>query len=157
VRNVTPMPISSDFREFIELLGLEKVEYLVVGAYAVAWHGHPRYTGDLDLLVRPSADNAGRVVNALHAFGFGSLGLKAADFTVPGMIVQLGFPPNRIDLLTSITGVNFDDAWNGRMTGAIGGVEVPMIGLSELLRNKESTGRTKDEADAQELRKRSPV
>jgi hypothetical protein len=151
------MPISSDFREFIELLRLEKVDYLVVGAYAVAWHGHPRYTGDLDLLLRPSADNARRVVNALHAFGFGSLGLKAADFSAPGMIVQLGFPPNRIDLLTSITGVSFDDAWNGRMTGEIGGMEVPMIGLSELLRNKESTGRTKDEADAQELRKRSPV
>jgi hypothetical protein len=149
------MPISSDFREFIELLRSERVEYVVVGAYAVAWHGHPRYTGDLDLLVRPSPENAERIVNVLRAFGFGSLGLKAADFTTPGRIVQLGFPPNRIDLLTSITGVHFDEAWSGRKAGNIGGVDAPMIGLNELLRNKECTGRTKDRADAEELRRRS--
>jgi hypothetical protein len=118
MRNVTPMPISSDFREFIELLRLENVEYLVVGAYAVAWQGHPRYTGDL--LVRPRR----KMPCALGTFfARSALGVSAW--------------------------------WNTRLGGAIGGAEVPMIGLAELLRNKESTGRAKDRADADELRKRS--
>jgi hypothetical protein len=111
------MPISIDFREFIELLRSERVEYVVVGAYAVAWHGHPRYTSDLDLLVRASPENAERVVNVLRAFGFGSPGLKAADFTTPGMRPGAG----------------------GRR-GTSG--RAPMIGPGELLRNKECTGRT---------------
>jgi hypothetical protein len=149
------MPVSKDFKEFIGSLHSKRVEYLVVGAYAVAWHGHPRYTGDLDILVRPSPDNAKRLPAALHEFDFGGLGLEPKDFSVPGMVVQLGFPPNRIDLLTSITGVGFEDAWAARVSVKLGDLDVSVIGLVELLRNKESTGRLKDLADADELRKRS--
>jgi hypothetical protein len=105
------MPLNKDLREFIELLNLNEVEYLVVGAFAVAFHGFPRYTGDLDLLVRPTGENADRVLRTLSQFGFGNAGIKAADFQSPGMVIQLGVQPNRIDLLTAISGVGFDEAW----------------------------------------------
>lgn len=126
----------------------------MVGAYAVAWHGYPRFTADIDFLVRPSADNAKALTAALKSFGFASLGLTADDFVQPGRIVQLGVKPNRIDLITSIAGVDFEEAWAGRIAGAIDGIEVPIVGLEELIRNKESTGRLKDKGDADELRKR---
>src|SRR5271157_4389017 len=99
------MPLNKDLREFLGLLNSNGVEYLVVGAFAVAFHGFPRYTADLDLLVRPTAGNADRILRALSEFGFGSLGIRAADFCKPGMVVQLGVQPNRIDLLTAISGV----------------------------------------------------
>lgn len=104
------MPLSKDLQEFVECLNSSKVEYLVVGALAVAWYGFPRYSGDLDFLIRPSRDNAERVLAALRSFGMGGLGLTAEDFSVSGKVIQLGVEPNRIDLLTSITGVSFEDA-----------------------------------------------
>lgn len=99
------MPLSKDLREFIECLNSNKVEYLVVGALAVSWHGFPRYSGDVDFLIRPNGDNAEAVLNALRQFGLGMLDISAADLATPGKVVQLGYEPNRIDLITSITGV----------------------------------------------------
>src|SRR5260370_33204641 len=99
------MPLNKDWREFLELLNSNEVEYLVVGAFAVAFHGFPRYTADLDLLVRPTAENAARVLRALSQFGFGSLGIQIEDLQSPGKVVQMGVKPNRIGLLTGLPGV----------------------------------------------------
>ena len=135
------MPLSRDLREFIECLNSNKVEYLVVGALAVSWHGFPRYSADIDFLTRPSQANATRVLRALSQFGFGSLNLSASDLTLPGRVVQLGYEPNRIDLLTSITGVSFDDAWDDRVPGDLDGIPVHFIGRSSLLRNRRHRSR----------------
>ena len=149
------MPLNKDLREFIELLNSNGVEYLVVGAFAVAFHGFPRYTADLDILIRPTEENADRVMRALAQFGFGKAGIQAADFRSPGMVIQLGVQPNRIDLLTAISGVGFDEAWATRSEAEIEGLPTQFIGRLSLLRNKESTGRAKDLGDAEELRKRT--
>jgi hypothetical protein len=137
-------------------LNSNRVEYLVVGAYAVSWHGYPRYSADVDFLIRPSPVNAVRVLQALDQFGFDCLDISASDLTVPGKVIQLGCEPNRIDLLTSITGVSFDDAWDDRAAGDLDGLPVHFIGRSSLIRNKEATGRAKDRIDAEELRKAKP-
>jgi hypothetical protein len=134
-------------------LNSNRVEYLIVGAFAVSWHGFPRYSGDIDFLVRPSAPNAERVVRAIAQFGLASLGISVSDLNVPGKVVQIGFEPNRIDVMTSITAVTFDEAWASRSSGQLDGIEVNFIGRAELLRNKEATGRSKDLIDAIELRK----
>jgi hypothetical protein len=148
------MPLTKDWREFIELLNSNGVEYLVVGAFAVAYHGFPRYTGDLDLLVRPTAANAERVMRTLSEFGFGNVGIHAADLCSPGVVVQLGVAPNRIDLLTAISGVSFDEAWATCNDAELDGTATRFIGRQELIRNKLQTGRAKDLGDAEELRKR---
>ncbi len=145
------MPLPEDWRAFIELLNSNAVEYLVVGAVAVAHHGLPRYTGDLDILIRNSPDNARRLESALESFGFGALGVKTKDFTGPYQVIQLGVPPNRIDLLTSITGVSFDEAWTGRAEAELDGMKVNFIGLQALIQNKKATGRTQDRADIEAL------
>jgi hypothetical protein len=150
------MPLNKDLREFVELLNSNKVEYLVVGAFAVAWYGYPRYTADLDILVRPESGNAERVLEALRQFGFGSLHIESGDLTAVGQVIQLGVKPNRIDLLTSVSGVSFEEAWADRTEGSLDGVPAMFIGRTALIRNKESTGRAKDRGDAEELRKRSP-
>jgi hypothetical protein len=139
-------------------LNSNEVDYLVVGAFAVSWHGFPRFSADVDFLIRPSEANALRVLNALSQFGFGNLQISVGDLTTAGRVIQLGYEPNRIDLLTSITGVSFDEAWEGRAPGNLDGLPVSFIGLSSLLRNKDATGRAKDRIDAEELRKhkRSP-
>jgi hypothetical protein len=148
------MPLSKDLREFVGLLNSNGVEYLIVGAFAVAFHGFPRLTGDLDIFVRPSAENAARVVRALAEFGFAALGVGVDDLQSSGNVVQLGVSPNRIDLLTAISGVTFDEAWATRTAGELDGIAVPFIGREALLRNKRSTGRAKDLGDAEELQKR---
>jgi hypothetical protein len=144
--------LQSDLREFIGLLNSLKVEYLVVGGHAVAFHGHPRFTGDIDFFVRSTPENADRVLRALDAFGFGSLGITAADLTEPSRVVQLGRPPNRIDILTSISGVEFESAWASRAPADLDGQAVNFIGVDELLKNKQASGRPKDLADAAKLR-----
>ncbi|HEX5009703.1 MAG TPA: nucleotidyltransferase [Planctomycetota bacterium] len=146
------MTLAKDLREFIESLNSHGVEFVVVGAHAVAFHGHPRFTGDLDLLVRPAPENAERVIAALRAFGFTSPGLSAADFLRPDSVVQLGVAPNRIDLLTSITAVGFDEAWAGRAAGALGGPPVSFLGYDALLKNKLATGRSRDAEDVARLK-----
>ena len=150
----TLMPLNKDLREFLELLNSNAVEYLVVGAFAVAFHGFPRYTADLDLLVRPTAENAQRIMRALLQFGFGNLGIQAEDLQSPGKVIQLGVKPNRIDLLTAITGVSFDEAWATRKEAKLEGISTQFIGRQALIRNKECTGRARDLGDAEELRKR---
>ena len=145
------MPLHSDLREFIELLNSHRVEYLIVGAHALAFHGHPRYTGDIDILVRASPENAGRLAQVISAFGFADTGLGAKDFLTPDQIVQLGQPPNRVDLLTSITGVGFDEAWANRAPAKLEGLPVFFIGLDSLVKNKKATGRTQDQADLEAL------
>jgi len=145
------MELPTDFRELLALFNEHGVEYIVVGAHALALHGAPRYTGDLDLYVRPEAANAERVIAALGAFGFGDLGLTAADFTRPEQTIQLGNPPLRIDLITSITGVSWEDAWRGRVAGHLGDQPVGFLGRAEFLENKRATGRAKDLADVASL------
>ena len=145
------MPLPEDWRAFIESLNSHGVEYVVVGAVALAHHGLPRYTGDLDILIRNSADNAQRLESVLAAFGFASLGLKAADFSDSYQVIQLGVPPNRIDLLTSLTGVTFDQAWAGRVEARVGETRVNFIGRDALILNKRVTGRAQDRADLEAL------
>lgn len=145
------MEPQQDFKELLELFNAHGVNYLVVGAYALAFHGAPRYTGDIDLYVRPDRDNARRVVRALEQFGFGSLGLSEEDFVKPDMVVQLGVSPVRIYLITSIIGVSWDDAWTGREAGTFGSIPVHFIGKNEYIKNKAASGRTKDRADIEAL------
>jgi hypothetical protein len=148
------MPLSKDLREFIELLTTNGVEFLVVGGFAVAWHGHPRFTADIDFLIRPDPTNAGLVVKSLRDFGFGSVGIVADDLCRADQILQLGVKPNRIDLITSIAGLSFEEAWESRVKGTIDAVPVWFIGRESLIRNKEASGRPQDLADADALRKR---
>jgi hypothetical protein len=150
------MPLSKDLREFIECLNSNEVEYLVVGALAVSWHGFPRYSADADFLIRLSHVNAERALRALAQFGFGSLDISASDLILTGKVIQLVYEPNRIDLMTSVTGVSFADAWEDRAPGNLDGLPVNFIGRSFLLRNKDATGRAKDRIDAEELRKQKP-
>ena len=145
------MPLPEDWRAFIESLNSHGVEYVVVCAVALAHHGFPRYTGDLDVLVRNSRDNTQRLEAALAGFGFVALGLKAADFADSYRVIQLGVPPNRIDLLTSLTGVTFDQAWAGRVEAVVGETRVNFIGREALILNKRLTGRAQDIADLEAL------
>jgi hypothetical protein len=143
--------LQADSREFIELLNSHGVEYLLVGGHAVAYHGHPRFTGDIDFLIRTSESNARRMLAALDAFGFGGIGITEADLLRPGRIIQLGQPPNRIDILTSISAVDFDSAWQSRVQTSIDDLSVNVLGWDELLRNKRASGRQKDLADVEKL------
>jgi hypothetical protein len=145
------MKIYRDFEELLELFDAHKVEYLVVGAHALAHHGFIRATKDIDLYVRATPANAERIMAALDAFGFGGVGLKAEDFQEPGQTIQLGQPPVRIDLITSLTGVTWEQAAGGASPGDYGGRAVPFIGRSELIANKRATGRPQDLADAERL------
>jgi hypothetical protein len=145
------MPLPEDWRAFIESLNSNGVEYVIVRAVALAYHGFPRYTGDLDVLIRNSPENAKRLESALAAFGFAALGLKAADFDEAYRVIQLGVPPNRIDLLTSITGVSFDEAWADRVEADVEGIPVSFISRQALVRNKRLTGRAQDKADLEAL------
>src|SRR5439155_2321684 len=132
-------------------LSAEGVEYLLVGAYAMAAHGVPRATGDIDIWVRPSPGNAERVLRALRHFGAPLLDLKASDLSRDGTVFQLGVPPRRIDLLTSIDGVAFDEAWPERITGRFGELEVTVIGRDPLIRNERAAARLKDTVDVRLL------
>ena len=145
------METQPDFRELLALFNARHVEYLIVGGYALAFHGAPRFTGDLDLFVNPDAANAQRILTALEAFGFASVDLALRDFECPDQVVQLGVPPVRIDLITSLTGVSWDEAWAGRTTGRYGDVPVYYIGREQFIVNKRAIGRTKDVADLEML------
>jgi hypothetical protein len=136
----------------------EQASFLVVGAHALAVHGVPRATGDLDIWVHPDAGNAQRVWRALVQFGapVEAMGLRPLDLTAPGVVYQIGLPPRRIDLLTEISGVGFEDAWKSRTLQAEGGMEIPFLGREALLQNKRATGRIKDLADVAALEKSQP-
>jgi predicted nucleotidyltransferase len=146
-----PKTLHPDFVAFVELLNAHDVRYLVVGGYAVAFHGHPRYTKDLDIWVAATVENAGRLLDALAEFGFGSSGLATDDFLQPDTIIQLGYPPNRIDLLTELPGVTFNESYQSLVAIKVEGVTVQVIGLEELKINKKTVGRHQDLADLDNL------
>ena len=143
--------LSKDFKEFIELLNENKVKYLVVGGYAVAFHGHPRYTKDLDVWIELSPDNAHNILGALKEFGFGSLDLKPDDFLEDDQIIQLGNPPNRIDILTTLKELKFEDCYKAKVEVEIQGLRIDFIDIENLKKNKRATGRPQDLADAENL------
>ncbi|MBO9371129.1 MAG: hypothetical protein J7575_08595 [Chloroflexi bacterium] len=143
--------LSPDFREFIQSLNDNGVRYLVVGGYAVAFYGYPRYTKDLDVWIEMSEENARRMVKALDQFGFGSLGLTVEDFLTPDQIIQLGYPPNRIDILTTLPGVEFSDCYPFRTVVDVEGLPVNFIDLDNLKQTKRASGRFQDLADLEHL------
>jgi hypothetical protein len=145
------MEIQSDFRDLLELFNKNSVEYVIVGGYALAFHGAPRYTGDLDIFVSVSEDNAHRIMQALNEFGFGSVGLSPQDFKEPKNVIQLGYPPVRIDIVTSISGVSWEEAFQNRVTGKYANITVSYIGRREFVTNKRAVGRKKDLADLEAL------
>jgi hypothetical protein len=148
--------LDPDFREFVESFISNDVRFLIVGGYAVAAHGLPRTTGDLDAWIWVSLQNAERVLRSLENFGFSGLGLTKEDFIEPDSVIQLGYPPYRIDILTSIQGVEFDDAWSRRFIVSVDDLEVPFIGRDDLLINKRLAGRPQDVADVARLTAREP-
>ncbi|MCP4418801.1 MAG: hypothetical protein GY805_19470 [Chloroflexi bacterium] len=145
--------VDQDFREFIQSLNDNQVKYLIIGGYAVAFHGHPRYTKDLDVWVELSEENADRLVAALDDFGFGSLGLHASDFLESGQVIQLGYPPSRIDILMTPKGVDFVSCYKQRVVIDSDGISFSFIDLDNLLKNKRATGRHQDLADVENLGK----
>jgi hypothetical protein len=145
------MEVQPDFRELLALFNDHRVSYMIVGGYALAFHGAPRFTGDLDIFIKPDHENALRIVAALDALGFASLGLTATDFERVDQVIQLGVSPVRIDLLTSITGVSWDEAFTGRTPSTYGDVPVHYIGREQFLLNKRATGRKRDLADLEAL------
>lgn len=145
------MILSPDFRDFFASLNAAKVCYLVVGGYAVALHGHPRYTKDIDVWVGLDEENAEGLVRALEDFGFGSLGLTTEDFLVPDRIVQLGYPPSRIDLITTLPGVVFEECYPSRLEIFVDDLTIHFIDLENLKNNKRASGRYQDLADLENL------
>jgi hypothetical protein len=145
--------LNPDFRDILSAFNAERVEYLLVGAYAVAAHGLPRATGDIDLWIRPSTANAQCVWRALERFGAPLEGMSAGDLEVPEIVVQVGLPPRRIDLMTSIDGVAFESAWRERVMIGVEGIEVPTISRDNLIANKRAAGRPQDLADVARLTK----
>lgn len=143
--------MNRDFAEMLAALSAAGAEFLIVGAHALAAHGKPRATGDLDIWVRPSTENASRVFKALREFGAPLDELSESDLSAPDLVFQMGLPPVRIDILTTISGVTFDDAWHGRLNMRIEGQNVPVLGLKELISNKRAAGRAKDLADLEAL------
>jgi hypothetical protein len=146
--------VNREFAEMLSALSGERVEYLVVDAHALAAHGLIRATGDLEIWVRATPENADRVLRALLAFGAPLLDLTRDDLLRPGTVFQIGVVPGRIDLLTGLTGLTFEEAWPSRVVTTVDDLTVPVIGREELLRNKEATGRPQDLADAAWLRSR---
>jgi hypothetical protein len=145
------MSLRKDWKEFFESLNANGVDYILVGALAFAYHAVPCYTGDLDVLVRPTEENLKRVLMALQAFGFSSLNLSMEDFMEPGAFVQLGYQPNRIDILPEISGVPFEEAWATAEPTELEGVPVRVLGRESLVKNKRAVGRPKDLVDLDAL------
>jgi hypothetical protein len=145
------MEVQPDYRELLALLNEHGVEYMIVGGYALAYHGAPRYTADLDVFVKPDPENSRRIIEALNAFGFEAAGLTPEDFRAPEKVVQLGVPPVRVDILTSLTGVSWEEAFSGRTEATYGDVPVYFIGRAHLVANKRALGRKRDFADIEAL------
>jgi hypothetical protein len=143
--------LDHDFNEFVQLLLANDVRFLIIGGYALAAHGVPRYTGDLDTWLWVNGDNADRMLVVLDSFGFGSLNITREDLLNPDSVIQLGYPPHRIDLLTGIDGVGFDDAWNRRVEFEVNGRQVPFISREDLITNKRTVARPQDLVDVSKL------
>jgi Nucleotidyl transferase AbiEii toxin, Type IV TA system len=147
------MSVNPDFRDLFAALNAARSEFLIVGGYALAVHGAPRFTEDLDVWVKATPENAQKVWNALDAFGATFLDLTIEDLSTPGIVFQMGLPPNRIEIITVIDGVEFHEAWEHRVSSAYGDQPVMVIGIDDLIRNKEAAGRPQDRLDAQTLRR----
>ena len=145
--------LNQDFKEFIALLNHHKVQYLVIGGYALALHGHPRYTKDIDIWVDIGEKNAERIIQVLSDFGFASVAVDKNDFLSSGNIVQLGFPPNRIDILTSADGIVFSECIQNAQIVNLDGTEVRFIDVANLIKNKQTSGRLQDLADVEAIQK----
>lgn len=145
------MDLAPDFDEFIGSLTAHGVEFIVVGAYALAFHGAPRFTGDLDILVRPTVDNAARLLTALEAFGFPVRALTPEAIADPRRMLEMGVPPVQIHVMSAISGVEWDEAWSDRANGSLGAHQVQFLGRDTYLRNKRAAGRPKDLADIDAL------
>jgi hypothetical protein len=148
------MLVNQDFSDLFSALNAAEARYLVVGGYAFSYHAEPRYTKDLDIWVEPTDSNAGAVWRSLAAFGAPMAMISVADLSAPGMVFQIGVPPNRIDLVTSIDGVAFPDAWSGRVQTVYAGVPIQLIGKAELILNKTAAGRPQDLVDVERLTRR---
>lgn len=148
------MELDKDFKEFVELLNENKVDYLVVGGYSVAYHGFPRYTGDFDIWVKPTLPNGEKIINVLEEFGFGAMGLVKGDFTNYDKVIQFGVEPLRIDILTTIDGISdFEEAFKERETSLVDNIKINFIGYSQLIKNKKASNRLQDQRDVKELNK----
>ena len=147
--------LNEDFRDILVFLADANAEFVVVGAYALAFHGAPRFSGDIDIFVRPEPNNAARVFAALVRFGapLSSAGVSVDDFARAGTVYQIGLPPRRIDVITEISGVDFDEAWASRLAGSVENRQVHFLGRAAFLKNKEAAGRPKDLADVARLRR----
>ncbi len=143
--------LPKDFKDFLRLLNAHGVEYLLIGGYAVIYHGYPRTTGDMDIWIAQNVANAERMAATLSAFGFGTSEVDAATFLEPNKILRMGIPPYRIEILTTISGVEFDECWETRLNTNIEDIPVSVISLDKLLVNKIASGRYKDLNDVQEL------
>ncbi len=150
------MELQPDFKEFLSGLLSKNVRFLLVGAHALAAHGRPRYTGDLDVWVEPTAANARRVLSALRLFGFGAVGLTTRDFSRRDRVTQLGYPPVRIDILTGISGVEFPGAWKRRIEVSLAGMTVPVLSRADYVDNKRAAARPKDLLDVALLEELDP-
>jgi predicted nucleotidyltransferase len=147
------MTLAKDFEDFIRLLNYHQVEYMIVGGYALGFHGAPRYTGDIDIWINISDQNADKMLRVIIEFGFAALGFERTDFLKPGYITQIGQPPLRIDILNSIDGVSFEEAVKNKQIIDIDGLAVAYVGLRDFIKNKEATDRLKDRSDIEEIKK----
>jgi hypothetical protein len=145
------MLLNKDFKEFAQLLNAHGVEYLIVGGYALMAHGHVRYTGDIDFWVNPAIENANRLMQVLNEFGMGSLGIERDTLSTADTVIQMGYPPARIDLMTSIEGVEFTQAYPEALRVMIDGIALTIISKEHFLKNKRALGRYKDLADVEAL------
>lgn len=144
--------LNSDYKDILLALKEEKADFIVVGAYALAFHGLPRATGDIDILVNPTRENSGRVYQALVRFGAPTKDISAGTFMETQTVYQIGLPPSRIDIMTSLTGVDFQTCWQHKMRVSLDGLEINVLSRDDLLKNKLDTGRPKDLADAEWLK-----
>ena len=149
------MDLNNNFKEFIGLLNANGVKYLVVGGFAVAYHGYPRYTKDIDFWVWANPENADRLLKSIEDFGFGSLGLQKSDLLNTENVIQLGYEPQRIDLIVQLEGLDFEACFAERKDVEFEGVPIHFIGYEDLIKNKKSTGRLKDKLDAQTLERKA--
>lgn len=147
------MKPEKDYEEFIKLLNKNNVKYCIVGAYAIAFYAEPRYTKDIDIFIKPDEENSKKIIRALNEFGFKSLNLTKKDFEKSGAIIQLGYEPVRIDILTFIDGCSFDEVWKNKKSGHYGNEKVYFAGLKELIKNKKASNRKQDKADLEILSK----
>lgn len=149
------MTLPEDFKEFIELLNARQVNYLIVGGYAVGFHSRPKFTQDIDFWIENSEENARKILSVLKDFGFGELDVTINDLTNPDMVIQLGYAPLRIDIITDLSGLNFSEAYSRKVKGNYLGVDTYFISIEDLIRNKEIAGRDKDLLDVKWIKQYS--